>query len=521
VPRRFLYAVVALAAVVGLAMRVAVWRSDLGVLDGDEAVWGLMAKHVLDGQFAAFYWGQAYGGTIEVFLTAPVVAVAGLSTVAIRVVPLALTAVAAVLVWRIGLRLFDPQRALIAAALFWVWMPFLVWKSIRAHGFYGSGLVLSALVLLLVLRLEERPGRWDALALGLVLGLSFWQTQQVGAVALPALVWLAWRSPPARRLWWVVAAGAVVGALPWLVSNLRNDWWSFDAPPGGATPVTRLRGLLFGALPMMLGLRVPFQDNWVFGTALSALILLSLLVGGLALAWRVRRRRAGVLVAVMAGFPLVYAASTATWLSDEPRYVVVLAPVLALLAAYPLSAPVVAAAATAAAALLSVVVLWQMGGSEYDRRADGAFVPDDFAPLVATLDRLGADRVFADYWVAYRLSFETDERIVAAESNQEQFFRRGRVVYAAPSEGIRYVPYERQVLASPMPGHVVVAGTRNAAVTGRRLRAAGYRPVRVDGFVVYAPSRRSAPKRTTSSASRTPFRAATIHVASPTVTTLP
>ena len=38
----------------------------------------------------------------------------------------------------------NPRRpaARIAAVLFWVWPPYLVWKSELAHGFYGSGLVL-------------------------------------------------------------------------------------------------------------------------------------------------------------------------------------------------------------------------------------------------------------------------------------------------------------------------------------------------------------------------------------------
>ena len=66
--------------------------------------------------------------------------------------------VAAVLVWRIGRRTSAIRRSA-SAVLLWVWPPYLVWKSERAHGFYGSGLVLVCLVLLLVLRLAERRSR--------------------------------------------------------------------------------------------------------------------------------------------------------------------------------------------------------------------------------------------------------------------------------------------------------------------------------------------------------------------------
>jgi 4-amino-4-deoxy-L-arabinose transferase-like glycosyltransferase len=137
--------------------------SSLGVIDGDEAVWGPMARHLLQGEVTTFYWGQGYGGTQEVFLTAPLFASFGTSMIAARIVPMALVAIASVLVWRIGKRTIGQQPAVVAGALLWIWPPYLVWKSDRAHGFYGSGLVLATLVLLLVLRLVERPSRKTAL----------------------------------------------------------------------------------------------------------------------------------------------------------------------------------------------------------------------------------------------------------------------------------------------------------------------------------------------------------------------
>ena len=136
-----------------------VWRSHVGALDSDEAVWGLMGRHVADGQFPAFMWGQAYGGTLEAMLSAPLLAVFPGSIVALRTVPVALTALAAVLVWRVGLRTIDAQAAAVAGVLFWVWPSYSIWKSMRAHGFYGAGVVAALLVLLLVLRLAERPNR--------------------------------------------------------------------------------------------------------------------------------------------------------------------------------------------------------------------------------------------------------------------------------------------------------------------------------------------------------------------------
>src|SRR5579864_6588455 len=87
-----------LALLAGVALRVWVYRSRLGIPNSDEAAWGLMALHAMHGQFTTFLWGQAYGGSQESLLTVPVFWLFGPSWVALRAVPIALHAVAALLV---------------------------------------------------------------------------------------------------------------------------------------------------------------------------------------------------------------------------------------------------------------------------------------------------------------------------------------------------------------------------------------------------------------------------------------
>ena len=74
--------------VVGVLLRWWLLESSQGALDSDEAVWGLMARHLQHGEFPTFFWAQSYGGTIEVILTVPVFWVFGSSTAALRVVPI-------------------------------------------------------------------------------------------------------------------------------------------------------------------------------------------------------------------------------------------------------------------------------------------------------------------------------------------------------------------------------------------------------------------------------------------------
>lgn len=464
--RRLLWLVLGTAIAAGLALRVWMLTTSLGTLDADEAVWGLMARHVLDGELSTFYWGQAYGGTHEVFLTAAVFAVAGSSTLALKLVPMALFAVAALLVWRVGRRTVGEPAARVAAVLFWIWPSYAVWKSLRAHGFYGSALVLSLLVLLLVLRLRDEPSRRDAAALGVVVGLGWWATPQFALVTAPAVVWLLVVRRDVLRGFWPALPAAVLGALPWLVANVRHDWYSFDYAPGGGTYLSRFRGFFTATLPMALDLRVPFSLEWALGTVVSGLALVALLGWVAFLAVR-RRDRLGPLLPIVLAFPFLYAASSFTWLVEEPRYLVLLTPVLALLVAEGLRRPRVAAVALAVAFAFSLTGLARTEGSfRYETRTGLVDVPDDIGPLLDALDARGKRTVQADYWIAERITFESKERIVANSQ--------------------RYPPFTELVEASADPARVFVAGTLAEREARRGLLVDGYERVEAGGFALYS-----------------------------------
>ena len=490
-------AVLVASAVAGIALRAAVQVSSLGVPDGDEAVWGLMARHLLHGHLSAFFWGQGYGGTQEVILTAPLFWLFGTNMLAARIVPMSLVALAAVLVWRVGRRTIGEPQAMFAGALLWVWPPYLIWKSDRAHGFYGSGLVLATLVLLLVLRLLERTTRRDGALLGLVLGLAWWQTPQVVAVAVPAVAYLALRKRSGiLHIVWPAAPFAVLGALPWLFSNLHHDWWSFDISSGETPYPLRLRGFFSATFPMAIGLRVPFTSHWLLGSAVSGIVYAALLALVAVELWRKRARNVALLLAVAVAYPFLYALSPSTWITDEPRYVVLLLPVLVLLIAQVMTGAVRGAVVLAVASALSGLVLAQVASSPaYSRRADGLFVPHSFAPLIRALEDGGIDRVFAGYWVAYRLDFETDERVIAAEASLRTLARQpdGRVRPRVPRNAneIRFAPYDGEVRRAPNAAYVLLAGTAEEARSRSLLERAGYARSVVGGFAIYARRLRS------------------------------
>jgi hypothetical protein len=177
--RRTVGVLVVAAIALGLVLRG--WYLFHVPTNSDEAIVGLMAHDILHGHFSAFYWGQPYGGA-EPYVVAALFAVFGQSVYVLALASVVLSAVAAVLTWRIVLRLVTVRPlALLAGALVWVGPDTAVVNSTREYGFRGVAMVCGLAAILFALRLLDRPGSWlDMAALGMFSGLGWWSSPEVG-----------------------------------------------------------------------------------------------------------------------------------------------------------------------------------------------------------------------------------------------------------------------------------------------------------------------------------------------------
>src|SRR5947209_13375248 len=115
-PRAFHIGLVALL-LVGVAFRLAIIVSPLGEIDGDEAVVGLMARHIAFlGERPVFYWGQPYLGSLEAFSAAPLFRLFGSSTLVLKLVPTAYSLGFLALSGLLGRQLFGAGAGLATAA---------------------------------------------------------------------------------------------------------------------------------------------------------------------------------------------------------------------------------------------------------------------------------------------------------------------------------------------------------------------------------------------------------------------
>ena len=285
----------------------------------------------------------------------------GASVGALRSVPLVLFAVGALLTWRIGIE----RRRTICAARRRRLLGLVRVRRLEVHPsswLLRRGLVLGLAVVLLALRLDEQPTRRDWSLLGLALGLGWWATPQVFV-----------GRPPGRRL----AHLATSSPAPIRVDCDRGSGRRRASLARGERQ-ERLAFARHAAARRLPRRQRPQPPRRQRCRPRSARACRSPLSGSAVPSWAVvlrdrphgdrldavrQRARLGPIVPVLVAFPVFYALSPYSWFNVEPRYLVLLGPLLALV--------VVAAGGTAgrgAAIACALALISAVGVALLERR---------------------------------------------------------------------------------------------------------------------------------------------------------
>jgi 4-amino-4-deoxy-L-arabinose transferase-like glycosyltransferase len=154
--------------------------------DSDEAVEGLMARHVLHGEFPVFFWGQTFKGVPEVYLSAAAFAAFGSSVVVLKAVTLVLFAIFIAINVVLLDKIAGRWTAVAASLLLILSPPALVFWSLDASAEYVLLMLLGAMFLLALGRWQERDGRLILATIGLVIGVALWVQQVFVFYLVPA-----------------------------------------------------------------------------------------------------------------------------------------------------------------------------------------------------------------------------------------------------------------------------------------------------------------------------------------------
>jgi len=397
-------------------------------LDSDEAVVGLMAKHIVEGKaLPVYFYGQAYGfSLVEALAGAAGFAIAGISDIALKV--------SILLVWSAGIvffyltvRLFTRNAwVALGGALLLVMAPaWAVW-SMKARGGYVTAFTAAAFVTYLLVNEKARTRRLGWLLAGLGSALVY----EAQAMWIPGLVPLVAMAvvKAGRKRWWflgIFAAGVAAFWLPARLAAPADVVWN-PRLVGGFMPehLKFLPEYVFVNLSGAYYMHIPMEATAAARIFAGLFIAAMVIAAAFQLYLLVRRRPDPLGTALLASIGLTFFYVFFLF-GFGPRYLLPLAGSAALLLMVLLARlPRWPALATAAVFALVGVhaqygykdfdtepqMLVQTGGG-YEKLAGSHRLKME--SLLEFLDRHRVRHAFSTHWfIPWQINFYSQERIV-------------------------------------------------------------------------------------------------------------
>jgi hypothetical protein len=406
--------------------------------------------------------------------------------------------------WRAGRLIVGETAARIGALAFWVWPATFLWRSLKPGGTYMIGLAIALCAVEALARIKKGDRAWLGAALtGLWCGLALWSSPMALELLVPAVLWCL---PEIARLRWkliATAAGGIAGWFPSLVFGVTHDWTNLHMPSYRHDLLSGFPSRLWQFFttegPIAMGVREEGTLAWLGGPAgqvLAWLGVAALLVTAV-MAARNRAPRCRLPIVTIALLPVLYALIPLADHTGQGRYALFAVPMGALLIGVGLDraastrhaanrdhAGIWTARRTVTAGLVLACALGTAGLLAEPGQQLVAFPAPDVAMPISDVGLLhllaahGITDAYANYWIAYRVTFETGGRTTVT-----------------PDDYDRYPPIARLVDASPDPAYLFVSASRTTAAFQAwcRAHAIAYQAWSDGGFTVVRPATKVTP----------------------------
>ena len=417
------------------------------VIDADEAIVGLMAKHILEGEgIPVFYYGQHYMGSLEPVLVSVFFKLFGISNATLKAVPLLFSLGFIVIIYFLAYRLYGRFAGLTAAFLAALPpCPLVVWST-KARGGFIEILVIGGLALLLTFRWMEHGGQTlkRTALIGLLLGLGWWTNNQIIYFIFPIGLFFLLRllNREGNKLSFIFRAIAahlsvglaafVSGGLPFWIYNIRHNFVSFEMfhRSGSRDILEHVKGLFETALPIIFGAKRFWEYNDVFPYSTVLYYSVYALIFGVLLYSRrkqiaalcrfksVNEGKVELLVIFILSTLSIFALSTFGFLVQAPRYLLPIYVALIPLTAYGIAIIRERSKLIAHLTLILLVSMNILSSYSFGRSIPGEpfvfkqqRVARSHTELITWLENNSIEWVRTNYWIGYRLAFETKEKI--------------------------------------------------------------------------------------------------------------
>lgn len=284
------YRIYFLVLALALAWKLLWLLLDSFPFNSDEAVVGLMAKHILAGEHPLFFYGQAYMGSLDAYLVALGFLIFGVQVWVIRLVQIVIYLLTIFVVLKICYLAFKNESIALAAGLL------LAIPTVNVHlyttvslGGYGEALLIGSLVLYLWLKIRFKfatdnnifkKAAFSIAIIGILAGLGIWANALSLVLIIPVmldiLITLLRNKLQPRKglLLLILGLALIVGLFPFWIAAFRNGLIVYVKEMFGSAISVEVKGwfgrvfdhvrnfVLLG-IPVIFGIRPPWGVIWL------------------------------------------------------------------------------------------------------------------------------------------------------------------------------------------------------------------------------------------------------------------
>src|SRR4051794_37269485 len=213
------------------AARFAILFASQTHVHSDEAIIGLMAKHIFEGRYFPFYmYDQPYnaGAAWEAYLAAVAFALFGVSVISLKSCIVVLSLVCLFLFYQMCLALYEQRAAVLATVVFAIAPSLLKWHfQVRGYSWYFLSIPVLTLLFLWIQSTPNR--RWPLFLLfGIVSGLSIWNLELGITFDIALWILLLLRRNLSLKNALVAVGGFALGYAPTIMFNLTHRFANWN-----------------------------------------------------------------------------------------------------------------------------------------------------------------------------------------------------------------------------------------------------------------------------------------------------
>ena len=209
------------------------------MLDGDECIMGIMAKHFVEGKTVPFFfYGQNYGfAFIEVLAISAGYLLFGMSDYVVKLSVFAMWIAGVMFFYKTLLYISNNNKlAALGFTLLFILAPaWAVW-SMKARGGYITAFLFSNIVLYISLRNQHRNNKWVWIGTGIACAIIFFSQPLWLAGLLPFLVLGIWKNGTIRNVVLYLCGIAGMTALIFMMKAGVSSYWQPNVIPGIVYP---------------------------------------------------------------------------------------------------------------------------------------------------------------------------------------------------------------------------------------------------------------------------------------------